>query len=398
MTKFSVDMMVETLQSQVSQDQYKTHVRRFLEFTKLPDYDDILKVEILELQNLVKAYAIHLKGKISPNSFGGYLNPIKSFLEANDIDLNWRRIKKVYPRKVKKTGQVAYTTEDIQLMLKFEKIPRNQAIIHFFGSTAVRVSTLDNLKMKDLRDMPHGCKTFKAYNDDIEEYTSFLTPEAAYALEVYFSQRRKKGEILTADSLVFCQKNGKPVNKYVTSTVISRALVRAGLRVPNDTSKDPKSQFKRHEKMTTHAFRKRYNTILKLNNEVNDNAIEKLLGHTNGLDGVYLKITDERLFEEFQKGIDGLLVTDEFRDKLRISKLEEENSKVNEDMIESLQSQINELKGLTNPKDYSQDFKDTMKELENTNQLEEIPLAEQIKSLTPKQKDLLLVQLVNERS
>ena len=103
-----------------------------------------------------------------------------------------------------------------------------------------------NLRLfSHVRDMPHGCKMFKAYNDDLEEYTAFLTPEAAYSLEVWFTKRRENGEILTGDSLVFCQKNGKPVTKYVTATIISRALIRCGLRVPNDASKDPKAQFKR---------------------------------------------------------------------------------------------------------------------------------------------------------
>ena len=148
--------------------------------------------------------------------------------------------------------------------------------------------------------------------------------------------------------------------------------------------------------MVSHAFRKRFNTILKLNNEVNDNAIEKLLGHTNGLDGVYLQITDERLFEEFQKGITDLLVTDEFRDKIKISKLEEENSKVTNQMIESLQEQINEIKGLASPKDYSKEDKKTFAILESTKQLEPIPMQEQMKSLTSEQKDLLLLQLLQK--
>jgi hypothetical protein len=47
---------------------------------------------------------------------------------------------------------------------------------------------------------------------------------------------------------------------------------------------------------------------------------------------------------------------------------------------------------------YTADWKKTLKVLESTNQLEYIPLEEQMKSLSVKQKDLLLVQLVKQLS
>lgn len=52
-----------------------------------------------------------------------------------------------------------------------------------------------------------------------------------------------------------------------------------------------------------HGFRKRFNTILKLENGVNYNVAEKLMGHRNGLDRVYLTPTLEELFSEFVKAI-----------------------------------------------------------------------------------------------
>jgi integrase/recombinase XerD len=61
---------------------------------------------------------------------------------------------------------------------------------------------------------------------------------------------------------------------------------------------------------------------MKLNNNVNDNAIEKMMGHQKGLDGTYLQITDERLFEEFYKGVTDLSVSSYARDQIKIKKLE----------------------------------------------------------------------------
>jgi integrase/recombinase XerD len=160
------------------------------------------------------------------------------------------------------------------------------------------------------------------YADDIEEYRTFLTPEASYALGLYHKERQDKGEILDENSLVFVKLNGKPVDKSSTSMIIHRALVRAGLKVKNNAKGNPKKQFIRHKIQLNHGFRKRFNTILKLNNDVNDNAIEKMMGHSNGLDSTYLQITDEKLFDEFWKGVDDLTVSGEYRDKLKIRELE----------------------------------------------------------------------------
>ena len=63
---------------------------------------------------------------------------------------------------------------------------------------------------------------------------------------------------------------------------------------------------------------------MKLNNSVNDNAIEKMMGHTNGLDGTYLQITPDRLFEEFYKGVTDLTIDSTARDQIKIKELEKQ--------------------------------------------------------------------------
>ena len=60
-------------------------------------------------------------------------------------------------------------------------------------------------------------------------------------------------------------------------------------------------------------FRKRFNTILKINNDVNSNIAEKLMAHKKGLDGVYLQPTREECFNEFVKAILQLTVDDSQR-------------------------------------------------------------------------------------
>jgi len=77
-----------------------------------------------------------------------------------------------------------------------------------------------------------------------------------------------------------------------------------------------------------HGFRKRFNTILKLKNNVNSNIAEKLLNHKNGLDAVYLKPTKEQCFAEFLKAVPDLTISDEERPELKIQELEGEKNKI----------------------------------------------------------------------
>ncbi len=62
-----------------------------------------------------------------------------------------------------------------------------------------------------------------------------------------------------------------------------------------------KKQGDRYNIQVNPGFRKRFNTISKMNNSVNYNIAEKLMGHKNGLDGVYLTPTINELFAEFKK-------------------------------------------------------------------------------------------------
>jgi hypothetical protein len=89
-----------------------------------------------------------------------------------------------------------------------------------------------------------------------------------------------------------------------------------------------KKEGNRYDKAPVYGFRKRFNTILKINNDVNSNIAEKLMAHKRGLDGVYFQPTREQCFAEFQKAIPELVISDDARDKAKILKLEEEKSEI----------------------------------------------------------------------
>ena len=128
---------------------------------------------------------------------------IKSFLEINDIDLNWRKIKRLYPTKVKTSGTTAYSTADVRKMLDVTPSTRSKTIIHFIASSGVRVGAIPEIKLGHIRDMPLDCKAVLIYEDSIEEYHTFLTPEASKILDDYLTERKRDNEILNDDSPLF---------------------------------------------------------------------------------------------------------------------------------------------------------------------------------------------------
>ncbi len=79
---------------------------------------------------------------------------------------------------------------------------------------------------------------------------------------------------------------------------------------------------------------------MKLENNVNANIVEKILGHKNGLDGVYFTPTMEECFAEFKKAIQSLTISDKNRDELKIKKLEGDQDQIKhmESVLEKMEA------------------------------------------------------------
>ena len=347
-TKVKVDSTLEFLlasvKSPASKRTYRTNFHRFLTYTEMKNGQQILDTSPKKLTELIIGYVMQLTEEINPNTIPTYLATVRSFLEINDIDLKWKKIKKFYPERIKLSGQGAYSTEQVKKMLSVTRKLQHKALIQFYASTACRVGAVLDIQTKrplcmgDLRDMPHGCQQVTIYRDTIKEYITFLTPEAATALELSFKQRRTKGEILTDESPMFITIHGNPMRPKDVQQIMKRIGLDCNVR----------GQMKngRYAVQTLHGFRKRWNTIMKLNNEVNDNAIEKMMGHENGLDGTYFQATEDRLFEEFYKGITDLTIDSAARDQIKIRELEKKAIPNEQKIFEKIMPQVRKELGL----------------------------------------------------
>ena len=335
----------ESIKSKATLQHFTYYLGRYVSFHNLKDKETILEYSPDKIEDMIKTYIIHLKKRVKANSVPSYIKPIKFFLEVNGMEnkIRWKQITKLYPEKTKLSGNSAWQTEDILRMINSTNNLKNKAIIHFLASTGVRVGALTDLRLSHITDMPDKCKMVLVYEDSKEEYQTFLTPEATKSLDDYLDERKIQGEYIHDGSPLFRSKwvlkseKPHPMTTQAIQTMIVRAIRGANVR---GISKDG-----RYKTQSAHGFRKRFNTILKLNKEVNDNAIEKMLGHKNGLDGVYLQITTEKLFKEFKAGITDLTINPTERQKMEILKLEKDKTELEETKkrIELLEESVAEM-------------------------------------------------------
>src|SRR5918912_1038568 len=98
---------------------------------------------------MILDYIIHLKkvakqtsekakrGELSVNSIKSYLAGVQSFLEFNDIVLNWKKIAKYCPETVTNSLR-AYTREEIAKILTVADL-RDRCIVLLMTSTGMTV-------------------------------------------------------------------------------------------------------------------------------------------------------------------------------------------------------------------------------------------------------------------
>ena len=307
---------------------YSYNMKRFMDFLTSyeevktnEDYDLLLEFDSEKITDLLEEFVASLNKSLKKTS------SVKTMLAAPELFFEMNRKiwhKKLVRRGIKKDGQIKSgklpaTDEDIQRMLQVTKNLRDIAVIHFLASTGSRPAGIVDpvLRMKHLTEMPHKCYAVKIYDQYDEGYWAFLTPEASKALDDYVDERIYRGENITKESPVFVtrEKRGKwdPDTLRPMTRITLHGLF---LRLVNNSRIERFKTGNRFDKGEFLGFRKRFNTILKSDSDVNSNITEKLMAHKKGLDGVYFKPTREDCFREFRKAIPNLTLDE--AEKLRL--------------------------------------------------------------------------------
>ena len=315
-----------------------------MSFCKVKTYDELAVLPQQTLQILMEDYVMYLKKVISPNTINLPISAVKAFLECNDVELRWSKIKRLRPARVKKSGGEAWLTSEINTMLTFATELRTKTLIHLLASSGMRIGGFGDLKMRHVTQI-EDCKSILVYEGTTDEYVTFLIPEASLMFDSYIQKRESDGEKITPDSPVFRSAyqlgyaKVKSSNTNALKELVRLLILKSGLR--NNQIK----RGKRYNKQADHSFRKRFNTIMKTTPNMNISLIEKMMGHsvTVVLDNVYLDPTIEQLFSEFKKAIPELTLDDSIRKQAELDQVKLENTKIDE-IMEALELNKEETK------------------------------------------------------
>ena len=297
------------------------------------DFDKLLKFEPKDVTEALQDYVFFCNKKVKGVSTRSYLSGPELFFDMNDMLWNRRIVKKsIHRDDTVPGGAKAATDDDVFDLIDSCNNRQESALLHFLFSTGIRPGAIEDpvLRIKHLIKMPDGCYAIRVYDESKEGYWSFLTPEAATALDNYHNWRKLNGEEITLESSLFRptrKKNQLHLKDSTARDIIYKIIKRAGIKRVKTGN--------RYDKAVIYMFRKRFNGKLKMDdNNINSNIAEKLMAHNSKeikLDTNYLDVPIEKLFGEFKKAIFDLTVSKEERQKLEIQKNQEEITALQEE-------------------------------------------------------------------
>ncbi|MCH7967538.1 MAG: tyrosine-type recombinase/integrase [Thaumarchaeota archaeon] len=314
----------------------------YLKWSKY-NYESLLELESTELENRLQDYVMYLKrrvddGQLSPNTIPDILTAIFKFLKCNRKKFDRDVITQLYPDKIKLGGDRAITDDEIRQLLSFADI-RDTAIIHLVSATGARPEAISELKMKHVEKLEDGFTKLILYADDFKHETiTFLHPEATHAYNQYIAWRKRKGDKITDQSYLFSTITNEKKNPSSRLNVgnmqctMHRLFQKAGIV---RTKKG-----RRYDLATFTGFRKRFNTRLEMNSEISLSVIQCLMDHTGYLSRNYRKPTEEELLNEYKKGVNSLMISNEWKLKQELEEKKKENIVEKDKRISVLESTL----------------------------------------------------------
>jgi len=329
------------IKSAYTRNMYRSRLNAFVEYFEMDirlqsSFDELVKIPIKRLKEMVEDYVIFRKGKgLAFSTINNDICALSLFFVMNEIEVPLKRVRKWLPEVIKKRGEFPYTTELLQQGLKcLAGYSEYNAIVHVLCASGARGGMSEHLKIKHIGELKENCKSLLIYADTKDEYKTFIHDEAIEALNEWFQVRTQRGEILTKDSWVFPHTRDTRLPLH-ESNIDSRLQTKLKSLDRGELIRG------RYDIAITYGMRKRWNLVAKQTQGVNSHFVEKMFAHNSQslkLDTVYLPPTEAQLFTEYKKFYSELYISQEYRlkaelekkDKIIIGNQEEKDDKIKE--------------------------------------------------------------------
>lgn len=260
-----------------------------------------------------------------------YYKPVPLFYSQNDIlSINWKRITHNLPHGTPIQRDRAPTSDELRQLLTYQSTDRRiKLIVTFMASSGIRLGAWDYLRVGDLEPIRKDGKivaakllVYRGQNKGkAKQYTTFISSEAYGAFEEYRKYRESFHEVITPDSPVVRNlfppdsyrahpSEVVPLRSFRVKRLVENALRATDLRHRQDGSK-------RYDFQANHGFRKFFETTL-LNHGVSPLHTAVLTNHHDtGLMNNYYRPTEEDLKAIYLKVESELLISNEWRAKVK---------------------------------------------------------------------------------
>lgn len=321
----SLLLFEQAIKSESTRKTYLYQLTKFREWAEIKDCNGLLQAPQKDIQILLEDYVMYLKKTISPNSVPIYFAPLELFYVMNDVNVNFKKIRKLFPDKVKKGNERGYTHKEVKTILDSTQTKRHKALVLLLASSGCRIGAIPDMKLKHLTRIDDSY-AIKIYEGEKEEDFVFTTPESSQCVDDYLDERRKDGEYVDGESPLFRTDYRLGIEKAKPCSV--DILTHMMGRLVSVIERKRTGKTKRFEIAKNHGFRKFFATIIKDTEGVSPTMTEKLINHIGivQMDGCYFAPSMEKMFESYKKAIPELMIDQTHKQELKIKQLEDEKS------------------------------------------------------------------------
>lgn len=315
----ALELFLSSIRSPHTKQAYNGYFKKYQEFLGINEdifcgnNPRLIEHKIIDFITDMKA-----RGK-GYSAIHNYVAAVLAFYKINDVVLNVSKINKFIPLQTRVRKDRAYTHEEISKILEFAD-ERMRVVILLMASAGIRRGALPYLRLRNLDD---NNRKLTVYENEKEEYLTFITPECKKAVDFYLDMRARYGEKLDKNSYLIREHFNKRDQfrahspKQMTIGMLKWTIVQLEKRAGVRTS----------EVKESHGFRKFFTTQL-INSKVNPEIREMVLGHKIGLASCYYRPSEDEMYQEYEKAIDNLTINEENRLRKKVETLEIEKSRI----------------------------------------------------------------------
>ena len=332
---------LDTCKSPDTRYVYRQSLHLFMNHLKIGhnDYDKLLDKDPKIIQENIIRFIIDYSKKIAPATLSLYVGAIRKFYTMNDItNLNWKKIRSFEPEREKVAEDRPYNHSEIKALIERASL-RNKSIILLMCSSGMRVGAIPALRIRDFeRIEKYNIYKINVYARTRQNYFTFCSPECAASIDQYIEWRKRSGERITEELILFRSdfnaqniafSKPKPISKKAIMKAITQLWIDVGMKKQRLESEG----YKRYDIMRSHGMRKFFEgNAFKVG--MDHIYIRRLLGQRSGLEDSYLKLSEEELLEGDSKHagyigiIDQLTIHEENRLKRKVDTLTMDRTKL----------------------------------------------------------------------